>query len=126
TTLFRSLEAPGNLDLGEPAAHVLHRDRQLYRAERADRRGGVAQLYLSAQRRIGEPASASAGTPVRPLPRFGDKSEIASDQQLLGLIFQNRARRIGLGDHRRSPGAKDSRLLAADVLARRAQIVDMV
>src|SRR5262249_39075374 len=61
-----------------------------------------------------------------PLSRLHLVAKILPEKKLVARGVQDRARRIGVRDHRGASGAEDAGLLAPDLFARRAQIFDMV
>ena len=89
-----------------------------------------ATWTVALQRGIGQPEPLAARAFEIPLPGLRSRAEIASDPQhrradgVGGL--DERARRIDVAADHRSPGPEDAGLLAADGLARRPEVVDVV
>jgi hypothetical protein len=126
------LEAARKARAHQPGADraLRHRQHALQAGDRRHRAGGVAKLHRAGQgRRRQLPVLPARATPV---PGVGGRAiaELAAElpQLRAGLRRHpgDRLRRIRVRAHRRPAAPQDAGLLAADVLARRAQVLDVV
>ena len=126
------LEAPGKLDHGKAIAHGLRGDRQAVAqcGEGGQHARGVQQLVGAAQRGIAQARVAAAATGPAPLLLVTREVEVTTEQpQVTAQAFgdsDHRLRRYRVAHHHRPAGPHHTRLLPADRLAVRAQVVLVV
>ena len=128
------LEAPGQLDKGQPVAHRLGRHRQQFAHGRQCRQhaGGIDQLVGTAQRRIGQSAVTPSAPGPPPLLLVAGDIEVLAHTPQVGTHFQSAVqhalRRHGVAYHHRAAGAHDAGLLPADgfaVVAQQFHVVEV-
>ncbi|CUI74551.1 Uncharacterised protein [Achromobacter xylosoxidans] len=128
----QDLEPARQRGLQQPLAHRLLRHRQAvaHRFQRGQRGRRVQQLVGATQRRIGQRAAALFAPAIGPLLAIARIVVVAAEQPKVGAdlldMVQQRLRRHRVGAHGGPAGTVDMGLLEADLLARVAEIVDVV
>ena len=123
------LEAARKLDADEPVAQRAraHRQPVAQRVDRRDRARRVAELVGAAQRRMRESVALAARSAVAPLRALGGRGEVASRHvetraDARRLVDERLRADRGSPQIATRPAPEDARLLAADRLARVAEV----